>query len=152
MRAASVAGWVLWLGLASAGLAEETAGTSYGGGVTLDESTALPALLAAPQDHVGQVVRIDGVATEICREHGDWLKVSVPRGGSGILVSLGESFTVPRDSATRRVAVHGEWVAVPTVEDYGGEPDAPLDQAHACPAMTRGEVRYRMRGTGVVVY
>jgi hypothetical protein len=152
MKTATVAGLILWLGLASAGQPEGTAGTSYGGGVTLEETTALSALLAAPQDHVDRIVRIDGVATEVCREHGDWLKISVPRAGSGLLVALGKGFSVPSDIVGRRVTVQGVLVAEPRDTEPRDEPGRPADEPRICPAMTRGGMSYHLDGSGVAIY
>lgn len=147
MRAATRAAWVLGLALAVPGLA----GTPYGSGVTLDRSTPLEALLAAPEDHTGKAIRIDGVATEVCSRHGDWLKVSVPRGGSGILVLMDGDFAIPGDSVARRVAVQGVLMAAPLGDAVPAESAATADDPHVCAAMTRGGVRYLLRASGVVV-
>lgn len=153
MKTAILAGLVLAVASAIPLAGGDSDGISYGGGVTVDVSTPLQELLSHPQDHVDQTVRIDGIVTEVCRSHGDWLKVSLPRGGSGVLVVLGDEFAVPTDCLARRVAVQGVWTAVPvTSEGLDSEEAAAASEPHVCTAMTRGEIRYHLRGTGVVVH
>ena len=65
-------------------VASEPQARILGGGVTIEQATPIATLLAAPQDQAGKRVRIDGVITEVCTRHGDWIKVATPRSGSGI--------------------------------------------------------------------
>jgi hypothetical protein len=134
----------------------------YGEGVKLDEATPIAALLAAPQDYVGKTVRIDGVVTDVCRQNGCWVKIASPRGGSGVLVKVEDGVIVfPFDSLARRASVEGVFEAVARRPDPP-QPQ-PLDEArthpaeeghapHVCAALTRGDVHYRIRGLGAILY
>jgi hypothetical protein len=114
-----------------------------GAGLTIEQPTPIAALLAEPEDHAGKAVRIDGVVTEVCARHGDWLKVAGPRSGSGILVRVeGGGFSFPSDCLNRPVSVEG---VLEAGSDEGG--DAP----RVCAAMTRGGVRFHLRATGAAL-
>lgn len=153
MKRRTSIGTALLLALALAAVAGEPEGGSYGGGVTLDAATPIEELLGDPPAHAGETLRIDGVVTEVCPTHGDWLKVSAPRSGSGVLVVLGEKVSVPAGCRARRVSVQGTWVALTAVEgDPPSEDAAVAAGPHVCAAMTRDDVSYHLRATGVVVH
>jgi hypothetical protein len=119
-----------------------------GSGVTLASATPVGALLADPESHAGQLTRVDGVITEICREHGDWFKLSAPRGGSGLLVEFSDpELALPIDRAGTRISVEGTFEALPLADP----PEAETDGQRICPAMTRGSLRYRLRASGAIL-
>ena len=96
---------------------------------------------------VGIPSPFDGVITEICREHGDWFKLSAPRGGSGLLVEFSDpELALPIDRAGSRISVEGTFEALPLADP----PDAETDGQRICPAMTRGALRYRLRASGAM--
>ena len=134
--------------------AGETEERVLGRGLTLEQSTPISTLLAAPQDYAGKVIRIEGVITEVCTRHGDWLKVATPRSGSGILVKVdGTGISFPPDCVTRPISVEG------VVEAGGDETAAGHDDRHededppqVCAAMTREGVPFHLRVTGAVIH
>lgn len=146
MRIAIVAlGWVL---IAAAAVADgETGERVFGEGLTIEQATPINALLAAPRDYAGKVIRVEGVVTEVCARHGDWLKVATPRSGSGILVKVdGAGISFPSDCVNRLISVEG--VVESARDDSHEDGDAP----HVCAAMTREGVRFCLRVTGAVVH
>ena len=119
----------------------------YGDGFTIEQATPISALLAAPQDYAGKVIRIEGVVTEVCDRHGDWLKVATPRSGSGILVKVeGTGILFPPDCVTRLISVEG------VVEAGGDDDHEGEDPPHVCAAMIREGVRFYLRVTGAVIH
>jgi len=121
----------------------------FGKGLTLDSSIPIGELIADPVGHAGRTLRVDGVVTEICREHGDWFKLSGPRGGSGLLVEFtAPADRLPVDCGGKRISVEGLLEAAPAADGTGGD----ADEKRVCPAMTRGTERYRLRATGAILY
>jgi hypothetical protein len=153
MKLSTVPHMLLVIALALCARAAESPGKVYGTGVSIEQATAISALLAAPQDYAGKSIRIDGVVTEVCPVHGDWLKVSGPRAGSGILVRVaGAAIAFPADCVGRRVSVQGVFEAVlDRSETAAGEAPEGAHAPHVCRAMTRGGKRYQLRVTGAVV-
>ena len=62
--------------------------TKLGAGVTIERATAIPTLVAAPQDYVGKTIRVDGVATAVCTAMGCWLAVRAESDPNGPVVRL----------------------------------------------------------------
>jgi hypothetical protein len=154
MRVVIVALAGLLIAAASSVAAGETEERVFGDGLTIEQATPISTLLAAPQDYAGKTIRIEGVITEVCARHGDWLKVATPRSGSGILVKVdGAGMTFPPDCVTRRISVQGVVEAggnetASTSDDRHEDEDPP----HVCAAMTREGVRFYLRVTGAVIY
>lgn len=66
------------LALALAGSVQ--AAETYGGGVTLAETTSIGKILAEPDLYVGRPVRIEGQVTDVCPMKGCWMEISEPEG------------------------------------------------------------------------
>jgi hypothetical protein len=144
MRIVTVALACMLIAAAISVAAGETGERVLGDGLTIEQATPINALLAAPQDYAGKVIRIEGVVIEVCARHGDWLKVATPRSGSGILVKVeGDGISFPTDCVNRLIAVEG------VVESGGDEGE---DSPHVCAAMTREGVRYYLRVTGALIH
>ena len=144
-----------WLLIAAAApvAAGAPEGRVFGGGLTIEQATPISTLLAAPQDYAGKVIRIEGVITEVCARHGDWLKVATPRSGSGILVKVdGTEISFPPDCVTRLISVEGVFeagrdeTAAARLDLHEGE-----DSPHVCAAMTREGIHFYLRATGAVI-
>jgi len=72
--------WTLWallvIVLAGPALAAET----YGGGVTLTETTSIGKILADPDAYEGRQVRVEGEVTDVCPMRGCWMEIAEPEG------------------------------------------------------------------------
>ena len=62
--------------LAGPALAAET----YGGGVTLTETTSIGKILADPDAYEGRQVRVEGEVTDVCPMRGCWMEIAEPEG------------------------------------------------------------------------
>jgi hypothetical protein len=137
--------WMLIAAAASVVAGGATEERVLGGGLTIEETTPIPMLIAAPQDHAGTAVRIEGVITEVCTRHGDWIKVSTPSSGSGILVRVEDAaFLFPPDCVTRSISLEG------VLETEGKE--ATANDSRVCAAMTREGVRFYLSAMGAVIH
>jgi hypothetical protein len=70
----------IFLALAAAGLVAGPAAATceadtYGKGVTLTESTAVAAILDAPDRFVGTEVRVEGTVKDVCEMRGCWMEI-----------------------------------------------------------------------------
>ena len=58
--------------------------TTYGDGVTLEESVGIDVLLADPNAYAGKLVLIEGVITGVCKKRGCWMQITDPESGDGV--------------------------------------------------------------------
>jgi hypothetical protein len=61
--------------------AQAPAGTAFGAGVKLAESTPIDAILADPKAYQGKTVRVEGMITDVCPKRGCWFDLA--GGGPG---------------------------------------------------------------------
>lgn len=150
---------------ALAGDATET----YGDGVTLTEAVAIDALLANPDDFVGDKVRVDGVITAVCKKRGCWMQVTDAESGNGVRIKVEDGVIVfPYESMGREASAEGVFEAIKLTPEQieartaaahnhaEGEscdksgPDGEGDGA-GCDAPVVNEYVYMIRGTGAVI-
>lgn len=102
-RVLAFASWFLVLPALAAG--QECAKTSYGAGVTLAESTPIATLLEAPDEWVGEQVRVEGVIAEVCEMAGCWLELRAADGDRVVKVKVEDGEIVFPVSARGKTAV-----------------------------------------------
>lgn len=86
--------------LAGPALAAET----YGGGVTLTETTSIGKILAEPDLYAGRQVRIEGQVTDVCPMKGCWMEIAEPEGGR-LLIRVEDDVIVFPQTAKGKLAV-----------------------------------------------
>lgn len=82
------------------------------------ETTALTAVIAAPADFDGRVVKTEGVIAAVCQRMGCWMELRPTEAeGPAIRVPMaGHSFFLPRDVSGRRATIQGR-VEVEALDD-----------------------------------
>jgi hypothetical protein len=76
-----VLSWTLFAALAvSVPAGTARAAETYGGGVTLTETTSIGKILADPDAYVGRPLRIEGQVTDVCPMKGCWMEIAEPEG------------------------------------------------------------------------
>lgn len=89
------------------------AAETYGGGVTLAETTSIGKILAEPDTWVGKHVRVEGEVTDVCPMKGCWMEISEPE-GDRLRVKVDDGVIVfPVDSKGKRAVAEGVVEAVP---------------------------------------
>ena len=85
-------------------------GIHVGGEITVAEATPIAAILAAPADHEGKLVRVEGEVTGVCKMRGCWLEVG-DDAGHHIRVAVDDGVLVfPADSTGKPASVQGKVV------------------------------------------
>jgi hypothetical protein len=86
---------------------------TYGGGVTLTETTSIGKILADPDTYVGRQVRIEGQVTEVCPMKGCWMEIAEPE-GDRIRVKVEDGVIIfPQDAKGKRAVAEGVLEALP---------------------------------------
>lgn len=94
---------------------------TYGGGVTLAETTSIGKILAEPDAWVGKHVRVEGEITDVCPMKGCWMEISEPE-GDRIRIKVADGVMVfPVEGKGKRAVAEGVVEAIPmNREQYVG--------------------------------
>lgn len=132
------------------------ADTSYGEGLTGQDTTKISTLLASPDDYVGKVVRVEGLVTEVCAKRGCWVAIASDqefqtlrfkvkdgvivftpdvKGKKGIFEGVLARYELTMEQSIERARHHAE--------EQGLEFDPST--------ITGPEIYYQLEGTGAVV-
>lgn len=137
-------------------------GDEYGLGVTLAKAMPLNDVFSNASDLNGQVVRVSGTVSDLCKHKGCWMQVS--DGKQVITVRFkDEAFTLPADAAGRQVDFEGLLIAEKINNPLGnhsgcaeggeheGEGACESDRAAKKAVQKSPEMRYSMVSTGLVL-
>jgi hypothetical protein len=142
MKAAVVLGMILALGT----VGEET---KIGAGVTLADATPIASIVKAPQDYVGKVVRVDGVATAVCEAMGCWMAVadSDKAGAPTVRLKVDDDGAIkfPMSAKGRLVSAQGTFTAIGD-DAHGKEAASEHAERDAQASKT-----YQIAATGAVI-
>lgn len=130
--------------------------TTYGKGVTVQETTLVSAILATPGQYVGKKVKIKGMITEVCAKRGCWVYVAGDKPYEKIQIKVVDGEIVFPMSASGRLAeVEGVVEELKMTKEevmrwkkhQAEETGKPFD-----PASVKGdETMIRIKGSGAVV-
>jgi len=140
-------GAVLALSVAAGTVADDK---TIGAGVTLTVATPIAAIVNAPKDYVGKIVRIDGVATAVCQEMGCWMAVAESDKKDAptlrLKVEHGGGIVFPMNAKGKQVSAEG------TFESIGGNDTHAKEaaQEHA-KADAKASTQYQIKATGAVI-
>lgn len=131
----------------------------YGSGVTLESSSSVAQLLAAPEKFVGKKVRVDGVVTAVCAKRGCWMMITDPEREQGIRIKVEDGVIVfPMEAMGRKASAEGIFEVVNPAGDRheGAQPSKEQGGDHSCAeqekAAKKASATYQIAGTGAVVY
>lgn len=89
------------------------AAETYGGGVTLAETTSIGKILAEPDAWVGKHVRVEGEVTDVCPMKGCWMEISEPEGDRLRVRVEDGAIVFPVDAKGKRAVAEGVVEAIP---------------------------------------
>lgn len=94
---------------------------TYGGGVTLAETTSIGKILAEPDAWVGKHVRVEGEITDVCPMKGCWMEIA-ERDGGRIRIKVDDGVMVfPVEGKGKHAVAEGVVEAIPmSREQYLG--------------------------------
>ncbi len=66
-------------------------------------------LMAAPDAHLGKLVKCEGKVARVCEHAGCWLELQPVGGGEGLRVPMaGHAFFIPQDAVGHRAVIEGD--------------------------------------------
>lgn len=154
--------WNMWGSLVVAvavagGVPAAGEGQKYGDGVTLTEATSIQQLFAAPEAHLGQTVRVDGIVSAVCENMGCWIELKEPGDGPGIRFKVDDGVIVfPMSAKGKRASAQGVFEKIDPVAEAehhaAHAAEAAGEHAGHAAAADSPAALYRVKATGAVVY
>jgi hypothetical protein len=83
-------------------------GKEYGKPLTLNEKTAISAILKDPKRYDGKRVQVEGVIVEVCEKRGCWIRIASDREFESIRFKVDDGIiTFPMEAKGRMVTAEG---------------------------------------------
>lgn len=131
-------------------------GTTYGAGVTLDAVVSIDDLLADPRKYEGQLVRVEGMVTDVCPKRGCWMDLAGSAPGKKLKFKVQDGVMVfPMTAKGQQASAEGRVVVTELSleeskeyakyqrDEYGADIDPE--------AITEPMTTVRLDGTGAVL-
>lgn len=84
-------------------------GMEFGKPITLETSTDIDAILAEPEDYVGETVRIEGTVLDVCTKQGCWMEIASDDPEVSIQAKVEDGVIVfPQEAKGKAAVVEGE--------------------------------------------
>ena len=137
--------------------AEECATTSYGDGVSLEQSSVASDILTRPDDWAGRSVRIEGTVEEVCQSKGCWIEIVAHDAEQSLRVKVDDGVIVFPTSARGRPAIAQGTVEIKEMtagQWEGWQRHLAEEQDREFDPSTVGDGPYRLvqiRGTGAEI-
>jgi len=142
------------IALAAGALAEGT--QVYGKGVSGKDTIVVSELLAHPDKHVGETLRVQGTVVACCAHRGCWIDIASDKEGETLRVKVKDGVIVfPPEIVGETVVAEGVWTAneltleqtKQVCEANAKEAGESFDEDQVTSCMTL----YQLSGTGAVV-
>ena len=131
-------------------------GDQYGEPLTLTETTKLAALLAEPEQYLGQRVRVEGTIVDVCEKQGCWIELAGEDATQKIRVKVDDGVIVfPVEAKGKKAIAEGEVYkieldhaqAIGYMEHLAEEKGVPFDST----SVTGPMVIYQIKGHGALI-
>ncbi|MCF8243206.1 MAG: DUF4920 domain-containing protein [Melioribacteraceae bacterium] len=107
-------------------------GKKYGKDISLEKTTKIEDILAAPEEYVGKKVLIEGTITDVCATRGCWINVAGPEGYQTIKVKVNDGEIVfPMEAKGKTALVEGEVYAI-AVDNPTSECSEEMKEGESC--------------------
>jgi hypothetical protein len=129
---------------------------TFGEGITLTDTTLISVLLANPDAYVGKKVVVKGMAVDVCKKRGCWVKLASDKEFEDITIKVNDGEIVfPYSGKGKDVVAEGVFEAIELSEEKAKKYYAHKaeEQGKAFDESTiTGPVKiYRIKGTGALV-
>jgi hypothetical protein len=132
------------------------AGTPYGKGINLQETTPISRIYDDPGTYVGKTVKVEGLIVDVCSTRGCWMSIASDRAFETLRIKVTDGEIVfPITARGRKSAVQGtvqeismtREQAIEFKKHQAEESGNPFD-----PASVTGAVKlYQIKATGAVI-
>jgi hypothetical protein len=132
------------------------AGTPYGKGINLQETTPISKIYDDPGTYVGKTVKVEGLIVDVCSTRGCWMSIASDRAFETLRIKVTDGEIVfPITARGRKSAVQGtvqeismtREQAIEFKKHQAEESGNPFD-----PASVTGAVKlYQIKATGAVI-
>jgi flagellar hook assembly protein FlgD len=133
------------LALALPAMTEET---TLGAGVTIKDVTPIASITANPNDYVGKIIRVDGIATAVCEQMGCWMAVAASdaKDAPTIRIKVEEGkVVIPVTAKGKQVSAEGTFQAVGATDEASKESQA------ATKLDAKAFTDYQLKATGAII-
>lgn len=135
---------------------EKLAGTTFGAGVTIAETTPISQIVASPESYKGKTVRVEGTVTDVCERRGCWFELAGEAPGERLRFKVTDGEMVfPVDSKGKWAVAQGQLAihALTLEETRAHAEEEALEKGEKLdPAtITKPTVIVRLDGTGAVM-
>lgn len=140
-------------GIPAAAAAE---GKVYGQPPAGKDTIKISALMAEPDKHVGQTVRVEGIVTEVCRKRGCWMTLASDKDRQDLRIKVDDGVIVfPIEAKGRRAIAEGRFTKIEmTMEEtiayrkhLAEEQNEKFDPSQ----VTEPMISYQIQATGAVI-
>jgi len=128
----------------------------YGKGVSATDTVLVSELLAQPDAHVGEVVRVEGTAVAVCKHRGCWVEIASDKEGETVRVKVKDGVIVfPAEIIGEHVIAEGVFTAnkldLETSKKYCAYQAEQAGKEIDPKSVTECVTLYQITGTGVVI-
>jgi hypothetical protein len=144
-------------GGASDQAAQPVAGKVYGAGVSSAETSKVSELLANPEQHLGQTVRVQGPIVNLCKSRGCWIEIGSDQEMQTIQLKVEDNVIVFGPELVGQTAiVEGVLEGIPLTYEQAcayleSEAQCQGEAFDVATVPAEGITFYRIQGTGAVI-
>jgi len=142
------------VGLATAAQAGDKV---YGKGVASNDTILVSDLLASPETHLGETVRVEGTVVGVCKARGCWIEIASDQEFQKIMLKVNDGEIVfPPEVMGETAIVEGVLEGIPMTYEQAcsymeSEAQCQGEKFDKAEVPAEGITFYRIKGTGAVV-
>lgn len=121
--------------------------TKLGSGVTLKDATPIASVVAKPEEFVGKMIRIDGVAAAVCTHMGCWMAVAANDGSDAPTIRL----KVEDGVIVFPVSAKGKQVSAEGIFEIVKDTEAKQAAGEHAKQDAKASTEYHIKATGAVI-
>jgi hypothetical protein len=129
---------------------------TYGEPLGGSDTTPISVLMAAPDDYVGQTVRVEGLITRVCEKRGCWMSLASDEEFQELRIKVDDGVIVfPLEAKGKRAIAEGEFTKIEmTMEQtlaYEKHHAEEHNEEFDASSVTEPRTYYQIKATGAVI-